>query len=212
MFIYCMSGKKRSGKNQTAEFIKQFYRDLGFNFENGSNDYHIIEVSTAQPMKQLCEDAFSGQATRDFFHEHGLHYKDENWWEEKTPFTRKMLQLVGTELFQAMNGSDFWALQLAKQIQERIDRDCLSHQIPVVIVTDTRWVHEINTLKARLPGFEVKVVRISRPETDSMADTHISETALDDYDWDIHIVNDGTLDELNYKTYDMLKSYEGINT
>lgn len=61
------------------------------------------------------------------------------------------------------------------------------------VITDVRFPNEYDSIKKR-GGV---VVRVNRPGLPS--DTHISESALDDHDFDVVIVNNGTLDDLYRK-------------
>jgi hypothetical protein len=61
------------------------------------------------------------------------------------------------------------------------------------IITDVRFPNEAQAIKDR-GGI---IIRIERPGGEShCGGAHASETALDDYDFDIVINNDGTIDEL----------------
>lgn len=74
--------------------------------------------------------------------------------------------------------------------------DYKEEQYPNWVITDVRFPNEVEAIKDR-SGI---MIRINRPETDSNAGTHLSETALDDYqDWDIVINNNGTIEDLIQK-------------
>jgi hypothetical protein len=104
----------------------------------------------------------------------GWEYAKDNY-----PEVRRILQTAG----QAVRHHDegFW-------VSVAMDRVAVadSWNLPVV-VTDCRYPNEAKALQAR--GF--KLVRILRPALVS-ADTHESETALDDFPTDLTITNGGT--------------------
>ncbi|QYW07905.1 deoxynucleoside monophosphate kinase [Streptomyces phage RedBear] len=66
-----------------------------------------------------------------------------------------------------------------------------------VVVTDVRYVNEANAIRER-GGM---LIRISRPgvgpATDVLGQPYESETALDDYRFDHHFVNEGTVEDLH---------------
>ena len=68
----------------------------------------------------------------------------------------------------------------------------------VVIIPDTRFPNELERLKEEC--FDVEFVRVFRPNFDNglteEQKNHKSEIALDDYEADVEITNEGTLDEL----------------
>lgn len=73
------------------------------------------------------------------------------------------------------------------------------------IVTDVRFQNEANAIREN-GGI---LIRINR--NTGLNDTHISETALDDYkDFDLVIDNNGTLDELIDKVYNFMKEFKLI--
>ena len=60
------------------------------------------------------------------------------------------------------------------------------------VITDVRFPNEAEDIRQR-GGL---LVRVSRPGTGPV-NGHVSETALDDFDFDVHLLNDGNLDDLN---------------
>jgi hypothetical protein len=103
-------------------------------------------------------------------------------WLGVTP--RHILQVMGTEFGRNMLHPDIWVNSLLSQ-HRPFDYWCC---------TDVRFVNESEGIR-KLGGL---VIRINR-NTNS-TDTHLSETALDNYtDWDYVIDNNGTLEELKEK-------------
>ena len=96
------------------------------------------------------------------------------------PEVRRLLQRLGTEDGRKTIGEDVWVKAL------------LGAGMPTrLAITDVRFPNEGDAIRA-LGGL---VVRVERPGVGPI-NGHESETALDGYDFDLVVVNDGTLDEL----------------
>lgn len=122
------------------------------------------------------------------------------WDGVKDEKGRKMLQYVGTDVIRKENPSlwvDFVALML-KYFHENWD---------YVIIPDCRFPNEVS--KMRDSGFDTLYLRVIRsnfasPLTEEQQ-KHPSETALDGYDTDYCIDNNGTLSELKTKVDNWIK-------
>jgi hypothetical protein len=102
-------------------------------------------------------------------------------WDGLTP--RKILQLLGTEAGREIIHPNIWVNSLFADYTTDSNW----------IITDVRFPNEAQAIKDR-GGI---VLRIERPGGEShCGGAHASETALDDYDFDIVINNDGTIEEL----------------
>jgi hypothetical protein len=105
------------------------------------------------------------------------------WEDMKTtaPDIRGLMQRMGTEVGREMFGENFWVDAAMKRAKDG-DK---------IVFADVRFPNEADAIK-KLGG---KVVRVLRDGI-LAANSHISETALDDYTFDVLIVNSGSLDEL----------------
>ena len=157
-------GRKGSGKDTVADFIARRY---GFK-----------KRALAQPIKEICGRLFD-------FSEAQLNGALK---EEVAPrwgvSPRRLLQVVGTELFQHKLGEafpqvaqDLWVRQLLKGYQEE-----------PIVVSDVRFNHEAAALRHLVPG--TYILRIERPELDK-SDLHASEASVEQVVPDHVIVNDG---------------------
>lgn len=102
---------------------------------------------------------------------------------KETPYVdeiRPLLQRLGTECGRDLLYDDVW-----------VDA-ALNHLDPngKYVVADCRFVNEADGIRAR----GGKVIRVMRAGV-GPANSHKSETALDDYDFDAYINNDGTLED-----------------
>lgn len=117
-------------------------------------------------------------------------------WTDRPPIFRAWLQEHGTELRRA-DDPDYWT----KALWNRIDAEALdsgafrgAYEYKVVI-PDTRFPNELESIKAR-SGL---VIRVDRPGVQYYGDGHISEHALEGYEYDAYFVNDGTVVDLQTK-------------
>lgn len=109
------------------------------------------------------------------------------WDGKKDEAGRTLLQKVGTEKVRAIN-PNYWTdflVGFLKMFQDEWD---------VVVVADTRFPNEVECWKEA--GFDSIAVRVTRPNFKSPLteeqQQHASEIALDNYEFDEYLTNDGT--------------------
>lgn len=114
-----------------------------------------------------------------------------DWNGQKDEAGRHLLQYVGTDVVRSRN-EDFWVSFIAEILT------FFGDQWDYVIIPDTRFPNEIGFLKD--VGFDATHLRVVRDgyksDLTSAAQTHMSETALDDTIADVYIENNGTMDDL----------------
>ena len=137
------------------------------------------------------------------------HYEDEDMIESHLiKFTpRKLLQLLGTEAGRQIIHPDIWVNALMsgykKVMRTNANKQPDLFNYPNWIITDVRFPNEIKAIKDR-GGI---VIRVNRPlerlgnsKLPKLKHTsvtqHPSETALDDYDFDHIIENNGSIEDL----------------
>jgi hypothetical protein len=95
---------------------------------------------------------------------------------------------------------DFWVKNLFKVIEEK--------EYTNVIITDVRHINEAEAVKEH-KGFLINITR--EDKTKPHGETHISETALDNYkDFDFTVINDYGLEELREATKDAVKFLQSV--
>lgn len=113
------------------------------------------------------------------------------WNGKKDEYGRTLLQDVGTYGFR-WHDENFWVNFIAMVLEVLGDR------WDYVLIPDARFPNEINVLKGK--GFDVLHLRVIRSIEDNglteEQQQHESETALDDVDPDVYILNNGTFTEL----------------
>jgi len=192
--LIMLSGKLRSGKNTVAGMLKE---RLG-----------AVEGSIAGPLKRNCRDDFRAlsefmrsqyQLLREKLSAEDLapfawmDARDEQFFEDKTPLTRILLQVYGLEIFRNRVDQDYWIKAFLEEAAGREDR--------LMVVTDVRFPGEITNAHQHPQIPTVVTVRVERPGYGAEeGQGHGSETALDDYrGFNYVIVNDGDLKSLRRK-------------
>lgn len=194
--VILVSGKLQSGKNTFADILK----------EELENEYKFTVAIDyfARLLKEMCRDSF--RPLVDYLNTNllscgpnGEWITDESWFEKKTPITRMILQIVGSEIVRTVN-ENFWSESFVKRANERAE--------VITINSDCRFPSEIEHVQK---NFDTVTIRVERTmERDGAINEHMSETALDDKrDWDYVIHNNGTLDDLKAEAkriaYDIFK-------
>ena len=116
-----------------------------------------------------------------------------NWNGEKDDYGRTLLQQVGTNTVCAKQ-PDFWVDFIISIL------NLFNDSWDVVIIPDCRFVNEIEKMRA---NFDTTLIRIIRPDFDNglseIQKQHLSETALDNFDFDHIVYNTGSLEDLKNK-------------
>lgn len=102
---------------------------------------------------------------------------------------RQMLQRIGTEAGRKYLSDDVWVKATFRQMDNPAGK---------YVITDVRFPNEAVAIHDQ----DGVLVRVSRPGIEA-ANTHVSESALDDWAWDYEFDNDGTLDDLAEQVADM---------
>jgi hypothetical protein len=180
-------GKKQSGKDTVANHLVTKY---GFQ-----------KYSLADPMKIACRHIF-------------LMSDEQLWGDQKevidmryntTP--RKILQVMGTELFQydiynhipemagGVKPRELWINRFKLWYSKKIDPNVAIKQrlSKHIVISDVRFPHEAKIIK-ELGGFLIKVFR---PGENKKIDGHPSEQEMDDIIFDHLVINDRALRDLH---------------
>lgn len=115
-------------------------------------------------------------------------------WEvakDQFPEVRALLQRLGSEVGRNLIDPNIWVDLTFKKAPDGAK----------IVVTDCRFPNEARAVK-ELGG---QMWRVARPGF-SPTNAHPSETALDDWNFDHHFDNVGTMEDLHAKVYDRLDS------
>jgi len=177
--IIGITGKLESGKTTTANFLKEFH-----------------------PVK--CKIAFA-DLLKEMIINSGL-CKREELYENKTDFSRLMMQKIGTEIIRQQVSKDFWV----EKMRDRICNAFTHYQIKgkdfLIVIDDIRFLNEAKLVQQ----FQGKIVKIHRDKDDSQLNsfsTHLSETELDLINPDYTIINNKSLEDLKVSVKYMLEYF-----
>ena len=201
--VILISGKKRTGKNALADYITEAAKEMGLTVWQGL---------FAGPLKDACRQDFAPlaaflKAEHARLVGHGIppeeipwmDVQDEQFYEAKTPLTRILLQVYGTQIFRDRVDKDYWT----KKMVESLDRQ----EAEVLLITDTRFPNEVllPTEWAEARDYRSCCVRVHREVSRDAQGEHESETALDDFAvWDHVVRNDGPLADLKRHAREVL--------
>lgn len=192
MYLIGIGHKKRRGKDVLADALVSRHGYERFSLADGVReavaalDPHVVVREEKRFLRRsrlrtvllstLLDEAFARTG------DHRL-----AWDEIKAhPSVRRLLQRMGTEVGRELFGEEFWVRHLERRIRES--------GASRVVVPDVRFPSEAKWVI----GVGGTLVRVDRDvPADPDADSHPSETALDDwFAWDVIVVNDGTLADL----------------
>lgn len=169
MVLIGLTGKKRSGKDTTADYLVEKY---GFE-----------KISFATPLKEICKILFS-------FSDNQLYGDEKEEIDKRWDISpRKVFQFIGTNLFRDRMSElipniekNFWVKCTEEILESKLNKN--------IVVTDCRFDNEVNVIKKH-KGY---VFRINRENNN--IDTHSSETEIENLLVDSDISNDTTKQDL----------------
>lgn len=136
-------------------------------------------------------------------------WEDQDFKQGRMPYGwgmtyREFLQKLGTEAMREGLHEDVWVNALfadykpTTQIENAYYKSAgirVFEDYPLWIITDMRFPNEMKAVELR-KGITIRVVRPDMNSLQSMIPAHASETALDDCEFDYHIDNSGTIEDL----------------
>jgi hypothetical protein len=163
-----LSGYARTGKDTAAKLLSGFgFKRVAFADTLRAAAYALNPIVGHRPDKGLIH-------LQDVIDEYGWDgYKATEYAEE----IRRVLQRLGTEVGRNLIGQDVWVEATFNNLTS--DR---------YVVTDCRFPNEADYIRERYDGL---IIRIERPGVGPI-NGHPSETALDGYDFDFVVDNNGT--------------------
>jgi len=173
--IIALSGKKGSGKNTISRFIREYFSDLWYKGSRGGLDV-CVEYAFADLLKGFCIKVLGLKHSQCYGSDADKETPTQYPWKnipsqnlQNTNMTgREVMQVFGTECVRSWFGN-VWADATLRQIKN--DNPLLA------IVTDNRFLSEVESILKYQRGY---IVRLTRAP---FKDDHVSETSLDDFDW-----------------------------
>lgn len=112
---------------------------------------------------------------------------------------REILQRMGTDAMRNHFADNVWIAAIQRKISQAVDE--LEGRPGIFIITDVRFPNEGDIVRE----WGGMCVHVHRPSLGP--GTHESETAMDGYDWDYTIENDGTLEDLRARVFSFLVTH-----
>ena len=152
---------------------------IGLSGKIGSGKDTVCEmIAEAHPGAKFLRIAFADALKEEVATACGVAV---DYLNQNKPLFRPMLQWWGTE-FRRAQDADYWIGRAAAKMA--------ASDASLVIVTDVRFVNEAQFVR----GAGGMLVRVHRPGC--AAGRHSSETIQDGFQFDLEIVNSGTLEQL----------------
>jgi hypothetical protein len=169
-----------SGKKRSGkDTMAEVFSEQGF-------EQHAL----AEPIKDACRTIFN--FTDEQLYGDQKEEYDPYW--ERTP--REVMQHFGTDAFRETYGEDVWVDSLLQRLRLRLPA--------AAVVSDVRFPNEVRGIQ----NASGEVIRIDASERLDHEDDHASETALDDFEGYVRVVeNNGSLDEFKRKAHSIAKEY-----
>lgn len=195
--VILISGKMRSGKNQFAEYLRDYLQNFGIvktdlfakGVKDGAKeDFKELQTYLNNFVDSLLSDEYDIGDVKLIEKLKTLKISDDNWYEDKTEITRRLLQIYGTEIFRNRVDDDYWI----KEVNYRL----VNTNADYILLTDVRFINEIERLDNTY--YESITIRINRNnDLNNSVNEHPSEKELDFYDkFNYTIDNNGSLDDL----------------
>lgn len=168
MLLIGIAGRKGAGKDTAADYL---VREHGFEKRAFADPIKkaVVELFQLSPEQVVLPDLKERIDPR-----HGM-----------SP--RRMMQLVGTDMFRERVGPDFWLRHFMHWFEQQRSSDR-------VVVPDIRFQNELDTIR-ELGGSVIRLTRGGRPE-----DAHPSERSVDGLEGvDLELQNDSTIAQLEAK-------------
>lgn len=148
--IVGVAGKKRHGKDTIANHL--------------SSQYGFVKIAFADPLKQIIGKQLLYLTDEQMEEGPKKEEVDPRWG--KTP--RRLLQVIGTDMFRKVLDDQFWVRRCMYRVAEIWAKDPAAR----IAISDIRFPNELAAVKK--VGYALKVERTDVPTED----THDSEMAL----------------------------------
>lgn len=199
MVLLCVCGFQGVGKDSFSNYLIKNYGFVKYSFASATKD--VLSTIFGWDRNLLEGDTIESRKFRESI---------DVWWSEKlsipelTP--RKVLQIIGTELFRKKFNNDIWVHCIEKKLISYLEFNPNSN----IIVSDCRFPNEIEMLKNI--GFKLIHIKRNLPcwfceyksgiDSKQALELHISETSWIRENFDYEISNEFDNLEILYSEID----------
>jgi hypothetical protein len=154
--IIAFAGRKQSGKTTCSEFVA--------NIVTGNLLGDVKIYNFADPLKQdICINILGLTYDQCYGSDESKNELVNCFWDNKQLTAREVMQMVGTDMFRAMQ-TNVWSSATVRKIQQE--------KPTVAIIADCRFPNEVDAIK-EVGGLVIKLTR------NPYNSDHLSEMALD---------------------------------
>ena len=198
--IIMLSGDMRAGKDTFGNILEDI---LGKNFSINKGSFaaslkdavqYLFEVPIDDKNKEVAQDHYPVNANSiDPLLRQKLFKYDQIDPDQELYWTPRMLMQALGWLGRCVN-PDFW-----------VKRMYIDPTDDYFIITDWRYVNEVDALRRLYPSYNIVTVRIERPGNPRSAAE--SENQLKDYKFDRIVFNDGTIEDFKAKALYLTREF-----
>ena len=187
--IIGLYGAQGSGKDTIANIMVAKHGFVKISFASALKD--VVSILFSWPREMLEGDTPESRIWREA--------PDPNW-SHKTGIAgfspRKSLQYVGTDLIRNQVYANIWTGIVENRISMILD----ANPAAKIVITDCRFLNEIDMLKKFCRGGEnrvdVFIIKVERPSTEVVEKNHVSETQYLEHKIDMTLLNNSTIEAL----------------
>ena len=215
MAIISISGKIGSGKDTAADIIMELANYKKWEVKKWAGKLkEVASLLTGIPKEKFEDQEFKKTNLSSEWNKPV--YLNGELVSSEPMTVRDLLQLLGTEAMRNGLHTDTWvnALMSEYKTSNGVDTKEEGDGDGVVadkfwIITDTRFPNEL----AAVIRHEAITIKIVRNSGNYIGVSHSSEQALDHYEnWDYVVDNDGTIDDLRTKIFNILRNARIVRT
>jgi len=179
--IIGISGKKQSGKDTLAKFLKLNYDAKLYAFADPLKQSICMDIFGLTYKQVYGTDDEKNALTKYKWDNLNLDirkkYSSDNIFKSGFMTAREIMQIVGTDIFREMFYNDIWVDTTFRKIHK--DIKLINNKNNIAVITDVRFVGEVERIIEE-NGYIIRLLR------NVLNDNHSSETKLDNYNFEIN--------------------------
>jgi dephospho-CoA kinase len=185
--LICVTGKAGSGKDTICDHL---VKSDGF-----------IKIALADTLKRIVKDVFA--LDDETVYDRIKREQPLPQWNNYS--VRKLLQIVGTELFRNNIDRDIWV----KSLWFKLDKSILDNKEYLnknYCISDVRFPNELNFFKEKA-GIDFYSIKVIRDGCNGVVGVQNHESEKYDLETDVTLENNGTIEELNQQVDEIMHQF-----